>query len=75
MIGSRRRVRATLERLAEDGIPASELEQVHAPLGVDLGAETPAEIAVSIIAEIIRERRTGARDPFNLGVKLGQLRR
>jgi xanthine dehydrogenase accessory factor len=75
MIGSRRRVRATLERIAETGIPDSELDQVHAPLGVDLGAETPAEIAVSIIAELIRERRTGARDPFNLGVKLGQLRR
>ncbi len=75
MIGSRRRVRATLERIAEAGIPASELNEVHAPLGVDLGAETPAEIAVSIIAEIIRERRMGARDPFNLGVKLGQLRR
>jgi xanthine dehydrogenase accessory factor len=75
MIGSRRRVRATLERIAETGIPASELSEVHAPLGVDLGAETPAEIAVSIIAEIIRERRMGARDPFNLGVKLGQLRR
>ena len=73
MIGSRRRVRATLERIAETGVPASELDEVHAPLGVDLGAETPAEIAVSIIAEIIRERRTGARDPFNLGVKLGQL--
>ena len=75
MIGSRRRVRATLERIAEDGVPASELEEVHAPLGVDLGAETPAEIAVSIIGEIIRERRTGARDPFSLGVKLGRLRR
>jgi xanthine dehydrogenase accessory factor len=75
MIGSRRRVRATLERIAETGVPASELDEVHAPLGVDLGAETPAEIAVSIIAEIIRERRTGTRDPFNLGVKLGQLRR
>lgn len=75
MIGSRRRVRATLERIAEDGVPISELDEVHAPLGVDLGAETPAEIAVSIIAEIIRERRTGARDPFSLGVKLGQLRR
>jgi xanthine dehydrogenase accessory factor len=74
MIGSRRRVRATLERIAEDGVPASELDAVHAPLGVDLGAETPAEIAVSIISEIIRERRTGTRDPFNLGVKLGRLR-
>ena len=75
MIGSRRRVRATLERIAADGVPAAELNEVHAPLGVDLGAETPAEIAVSIIGEIIRERRTGARDAFNLGVKLGQLRR
>jgi len=75
MIGSRRRVRATLERLAEEGIPASELDEMHAPLGMDLGAETPAEIAVSIIAEIIRERRTGARDASNLGVKLGRLRR
>jgi xanthine dehydrogenase accessory factor len=75
MIGSRRRVRATLERIAEDGVPASELDEVHAPLGVDLGAETPAEIAVSIIAEIVRERRTAVRDSFNLGVKLGQLRR
>lgn len=75
MIGSRRRVRATLERIAADGIPAAELNEVHAPLGVDLGAETPAEIAVSIIGEIVRERRTRARDAFNLGVKLGQLRR
>lgn len=75
MIGSRRRVRATLERLAEDGIAEAELNEVHAPLGIDLGAETPAEIAVSIIAEIVRERRTGARDVSNLGVKLGRLRR
>jgi len=75
MIGSRRRVRATLERLAEEGIAQAELDEVHAPLGIDLGAETPAEIAVSIIAEIIRERRTGERDVANLGVKLGRLRR
>ena len=75
MIGSRRRVRATLDRIAEDGVPASELEEVHSPLGVDLGAETPAEIAVSIIAEIVRERRTGVRDAFSLGAKLGRLRR
>lgn len=75
MIGSRRRVRATLERIAEDGVPVAELDEVHAPLGLDIGAKTPAEIAVSIMAEIIRERRTGARDPFNLGTKLGRLRR
>jgi xanthine dehydrogenase accessory factor len=75
MIGSRRRVRATLDRIAEAGVPADRIEQVHAPLGVDIGAETPEEIALAIIGELVRERRTGARDEFNLGVKLGRLRR
>jgi xanthine dehydrogenase accessory factor len=75
MIGSRRRVRAMLERLAERGVAPDKLEQVHAPLGVDIGAETPEEIAVAIIAEIIRERRTGVRDEFNLGMKVGRLKR
>lgn len=75
MIGSRRRARATLERLAADGYDPRRLDEVHVPLGLDLGAETPEEIAIAIIAEIIRERRLGARDEFNLGVKSGRLRR
>ncbi|MBF6570171.1 MAG: XdhC family protein [Candidatus Binataceae bacterium] len=75
MIGSRRRVKTTLERIAEDGFDSALLEQIHAPLGVDLGAETPEEIAVSIMGEVIRERRTRVRDDFNMGVKLGQLKR
>jgi len=75
MIGSRRRVRTTLERIGADGVSPSLLSEIHAPLGVDLGAETPEEIAVSIIGEVIRERRTRAHDEFNLGVKLGQLQR
>jgi xanthine dehydrogenase accessory factor len=74
MIGSRRRVKATLERIAESGVSQDLLDQVHAPLGMDIGAETPEEIAVSIIAEIVRERRSGARDVGNLGVKLGRLK-
>ena len=74
MIGSRRRVKATLERIAESGIPQDLVDQVHAPLGMDIAAETPEEIAVSIIAEIVRERRSGARDVGNLGVKLGRLK-
>jgi xanthine dehydrogenase accessory factor len=74
MIGSRRRVRATLERIAESGVSQDLLDQVHAPLGMDIAAETPEEIAVSIIAEIVRERRSGARDAGNLGVKLGRLK-
>ena len=75
MIGSRRRVRATLARLEEEGFDPQRLDEVHAPLGLDLGAETPEEIAIAIIGEIIRERRTGIRDNFVLGTKSGRLRR
>jgi xanthine dehydrogenase accessory factor len=75
MIGSRRRVKATLVRIGESGVPIERLGDVHAPLGVAIGGETPEEIALSIIAEIIRERRTGERDDFTLGVRLGSLKR
>jgi xanthine dehydrogenase accessory factor len=75
MIGSRRRVKATLARIEEDGVDPKLLDEIHAPLGVDIGAETPEEIAIAIIAEIVRERRGGIRDDFNLGTKLGRLRR
>lgn len=74
MIGSKRRVRATLDRIEAEGVERSILEQVHAPIGLDIGAETPEEIAVSIMAEIIRERRRGVRDQASMGVKLGRLR-
>jgi xanthine dehydrogenase accessory factor len=75
MIGSRRRVKATLERLGGSGVPGERLADVHAPLGLAIGGETPEEIAISIIAEIIRERRTGERDDFTLGVRFGTLKR
>ena len=74
MIGSKRRVRTTLDRLIEAGIPRERTEDVHAPLGLDIGAETPEEIAVAIIAEIVRERRTGVRDQMTMGVKSGRLK-
>jgi xanthine dehydrogenase accessory factor len=74
MIGSRRRVKTTLDRLIEAGIPRERTEEVHAPLGLDIGAETPEEIAVAIIAEIVRERRTGVRDIVTMGVKSGRLK-
>jgi len=75
MIGSRRRVKTTLDRMVEAGISRERTEDVHAPLGLDIGAETPQEIAVAIIAEIIRERRTGVRDIITMGVKSGRLKR
>jgi xanthine dehydrogenase accessory factor len=74
MIGSRRRVKATLARLEGEGVPPALLDEVHAPLGLDLGAETPEEIALAIMAEIIRERRTGVRDQLTLGTRSGRLR-
>ncbi|WP_258358487.1 XdhC family protein [Moorella sulfitireducens] len=60
MIGSRRRVRGVKERLVEEGVGEDLLERIHAPIGLDIGAETPTEIAVSIMAEIIRVYRCGA---------------
>jgi len=60
MIGSRRRVRAAFHALLEHGIAREKLIGVHAPVGFDIGAETPAEIAVSIAAEIIAVHRNAA---------------
>lgn len=59
MIGSRRRVRTVLEDLIGEGIDRELLEAVHTPIGIDIGAETPEEIALSILAEIVLVRRGG----------------
>jgi xanthine dehydrogenase accessory factor len=64
MIGSRRRVSTVLQHLADDGFPREALERVRTPIGLDIGAETPEEIAVSIIAEIIQARRGGTGGPM-----------
>jgi xanthine dehydrogenase accessory factor len=63
MIGSKRRVRAVLDHLRLHGIPEERLAAVHAPIGLAIGAETPAEIAVSILAEIVAVRRADRRRP------------
>ena len=60
MIGSKRRVRAAFTALLAGGITAEQLATVHAPVGIEIGAETPAEIAVSIAAELVQVRRGGA---------------
>lgn len=59
MIGSRRRVRAAFEALVREGVAAERLERVHAPIGLDIAAETPEEIALAIAAEIVAVRRGG----------------
>ncbi|HUF28791.1 MAG TPA: XdhC/CoxI family protein [Gemmatimonadaceae bacterium] len=62
LLGSRRRGRAILEHLAGDGIGPEALERVHVPIGLDIGARTAAEIALSILAEAlaVRAGRQGA---------------
>jgi xanthine dehydrogenase accessory factor len=64
MVGSRRRVRATLDQLAREGVPAERLKRIHAPVGLDVGAETPEEIAVAIAAELVLLRRGGSGSPL-----------
>lgn len=59
MIGSRRRVRAAFTALLEGGVGRDALSRVRAPVGLDINAETPYEIAVSIAAEIVAVRRGG----------------
>ena len=56
MMGSRRKVRTVLDRLKADGICEEHLARVHAPIGLAIGAESPAQIAVSILAQIIAVR-------------------
>lgn len=53
MIGSEKKVRGTFERLEAEGVTSDVLDSVYAPIGIDIGAETPAEIAVSVVAEMI----------------------
>lgn len=60
MIGSRRRVRATYVQLLDEGIPRSLVDRIHAPVGLDIGAETPEEIAVAVAAELILLDRGGS---------------
>jgi len=64
MIGSRRRVRATFAQLGADGIPAEIAGTVRAPIGLDLGAQTPGEIAVAVAAELVQVRRSGTGRPL-----------
>lgn len=59
-LGSRRTHARRLERLAAQGIAPEEMARIHAPIGLAIGAASPAEIAVSILAEVIRALRAGA---------------
>jgi xanthine dehydrogenase accessory factor len=59
MLGSMRKRAVIFEALQQAGVPREALERVRVPIGEAIGADTPAEIAVSVVAELIRVRRTG----------------
>lgn len=69
MIGSKRRAKLTLARLAEQSYSPEELGRVHTPMGLDIRAETPVEIALAIAAEIVRVRRHGPLQTISLAAK------
>jgi xanthine dehydrogenase accessory factor len=56
MIGSRRKRDIIYQKLQEEGVSEQDLSRVHSPIGLEIGAETPEEIAVSIVAELIKKR-------------------
>lgn len=62
MIGSRRKVISVIRELEKEGISPERLARLHAPMGLEIGAVTPEEIAVSVAAEMIAVRRNAASD-------------
>lgn len=71
MIGSRRKVATLLGNLREVGYSEDDLNKVYTPIGLDIGAQTPEEIAVSIMAEMIMLNRYG----YSQGLKTGRAER
>jgi xanthine dehydrogenase accessory factor len=56
MIGSKKKIKTLYQSLIEKGVEKETLDRVHAPIGIDINSETPEEIAVSIVAELIKVR-------------------
>ena len=71
LIGSRRRVRFVLEMLEKEGIARERLQEVFTPIGTPIGAESPEEIALSIVAELVCVRRKGPQQARSLRAAIG----
>src|SRR5438128_2254710 len=63
LIGSKAKVKKIFDALVEEGMPIECLSRIHAPIGLDIGAVSPEEIAVSILAELIAVRRGRMEEP------------
>jgi len=62
MIGSKRKTISVVKELEKEGIAREAFDKVFAPMGLEIGAETPEEIAISVVAEMIAVRRAPAAD-------------
>ncbi len=65
MIGSKRRTNIVIDKLREEGAYDEQLKKVRAPIGLDIGAVSPEEVALAILAEIVAERRGGSGAPLS----------
>jgi len=76
LIGSRAKVARITDQLLSEGLPADALKQVHAPINLDIGAVTPQEIAVSILAELIavKHGKIKSRDAAELSMKWSKIK-
>ncbi|MGC1796219.1 MAG: XdhC family protein, partial [Candidatus Acidiferrales bacterium] len=72
MMGSKRKVVAVYRALEKEGFTSAQFDHVNAPVGLDIGALTPEEIAVSITAELIAVRRNAQSLP-NKSVKISEI--
>ena len=70
MIGSKRKVISVIKELEKEGLSRELFERIQAPMGLEIGAVTPEEIAVSVVAEMIAVRREAASDWRSLSKSL-----
>jgi xanthine dehydrogenase accessory factor len=64
LIGSKRRTSIVIDRLRDAGVSQEQLEKIHAPIGLDIGAVSPEEVALAIMGEIVADRRGGTGLPL-----------
>ena len=62
MVGSKNKVKEIKERLRKKGVSRQQLDEIHAPIGLEINAQMPEEIALSILAEITKFRRSPITD-------------
>src|SRR5947208_1472704 len=71
LLGSKRKTILIAKMLRDEGVDEDRIRAVHAPIGLDLGGRTPAEIALSVMAELSLERHGGSGKPLRLADELG----